>query len=69
MFQQAVYGDKFISVKKIVFLVPNLIRFHGRSVKKITEDKISISKSRLELENDKYLISIDQSYNYDKLNK
>ena len=69
MSQQAVFGDKSISVKTIVFSVPNLRQFHGHSVKKIDEDKISVCKGRLELENDKYLILIDQSYNYNELKK
>jgi len=65
--QQAVAGDKSIAVDKIIFAIPNLREFHGLSVKKITDNNISVSKGRLLLENDKYIITLDKSNKYKNL--
>ncbi|WP_430965264.1 hypothetical protein [Spongiimicrobium sp. 2-473A-2-J] len=65
--QQAVFGDKSVSVEAINFCVPNLRSFHGTIVKKITKGKRYTGKNRLKLENEKYLISIDKAKNYNDL--
>ena len=62
--QQAVSGDKSIAVDKVVFAVPNLREFHGFTVKKITDNNVSVSKGRLLFENDKYIITLDKSNKY-----
>jgi len=64
--KQAVFGDKSIAVNKLTFSIPNLIEFIGSTVKKITEDNISISMNRLKLENDNYIIIIDKCQRYEE---
>lgn len=63
----AVLGDKSIPVEKLRFSIPNLRGFHGIPVKKLTATNLSISKGRIRLENDNYVILIDKSPNYKKL--
>ena len=62
--QQAVLGDKSISVNKILFSIPNLREFHGLPVKSITERNFSISMNRLMFEDDNYVITIDKCNDY-----
>lgn len=64
--QQAVLGDKSISVEKITFSIPNLRDLLGLPVKKVTSQNISTLMNRLRLENDNYIISIDKCSNYKK---
>ncbi|MCM5663662.1 hypothetical protein [Galbibacter mesophilus] len=67
MSQEAVSGDKSISVDSIKFSVPNLRSFLGITVKKLTEQNSYTGRNRLKLENEKYLISIDKAENYSDL--
>lgn len=62
--QQAVSGDKSIAVEKIIFSIPNFRNLYGLPVKKITATTFSFSKSRLKLENDDYIISIDKCFDF-----
>lgn len=62
--QEAVLGDKSISVNKILFSIPNLREFYGFPVKSITEKNFSTSRSRLILEDDNYIITIDKCQDY-----
>lgn len=62
--QQAVWGDRSIPVNKILFSIPNLREFHGLPVKSTTEKPSQIRMSRLRLEDDTYIITIDKCYDY-----
>lgn len=67
MSQEAVLGDKSISVESIKFSVPNLRSFHGTTVKKVTKTNTYTGRNRLKLENEKYIISIDKAEKYSDL--
>ena len=67
MIRQVVLGDSSVAVEKLVFSVPNLRRFRGQSVKKIINENPFVSHCRLKLENEKYIILLDESFNYDTL--
>ncbi len=67
--QQAILGDKSIAIEKLRFSVPNLREFHGLSVKRVTEKNISVSRNRLRLENENFIIILDKCYNYKELYK
>ncbi|WP_282017762.1 hypothetical protein [Salegentibacter mishustinae] len=63
----AVYGDKSISVDKILFSVPNLREFMGNNIKKQDESNCSFWRGRIELENEKHIIRIDKKNHYKDL--
>ena len=63
--QQAVYGDKTIPVKKIVFSIPNFRRYLGSLVKYRGDNSTGSSMNRLMLENGDYIISIDKCLDFD----
>lgn len=67
MSQEAVFGDKSISVESIKFSLPNFRSFLGTTVKKITETNSYTGRNRIKLENDKYLIYIDKEQKYSAL--
>ncbi|MCW3806832.1 hypothetical protein [Plebeiibacterium marinum] len=67
---ESVLGDKTISVTKVNFAIPNLKDFLGSSVKSENkEGSVQLSKSRLVFENEDYLIIIDKSLTFKKLNE
>jgi hypothetical protein len=65
--KQAIVGDSSITIEKVRFSLPNFLHFLGHSTKVENENKIS--KNRLKLENDDFLILIDRCSNYDNLFK
>jgi len=67
--KDVVYGDKTIAVNKLKFSIPNLRDFRGSVVKRTTKSNIKTSTSRLVLENEKYIITIDKCHDYDKRQK
>lgn len=68
MRNEALIGDFSIPVEKIKFSIPNFYDFLGISVKRITDDNISLQKGRMILENEKYVIKLDKVYDYKELN-
>lgn len=58
--QEVIFGDKSISVEKLIFSIPNLKEFEGLNVKRAAVTKFSIFRSRLTFENDNYIIRIDK---------
>lgn len=58
--QDAIFGDKSVSVQKIRFSIPNLREFYGLTVKRETDKNISTSADRLILEDDVFKITIDK---------
>jgi len=64
--QQAILGDKSVSVEKVKFSIPNLREFHGLPVKRITEKNISTSMDRLVFEDETYKIIIDKCTDFKK---
>ena len=67
--EEAVKGDKSITVSKVIFAVPNLRDFFGLPVKKINDTGIKLSRSRLRFENENYIIVLDKSNEYKNLKK
>ncbi len=65
IYKQAVDGDKTIPVEKIGFSIPNFRSFLGTIVKKDIGTSRRSSMSRLELENDDYIILIDKGIDYE----
>jgi len=66
--KQAILGDYSIAVDTLKFSIPNLREFNGTVVKKIIDENIFISTSRMRLENDNYVITIDKCYDYKERN-
>lgn len=69
VYEEAVKGDKSITVSKVIFAVPNFRDFFGLPVKKINDTGIKLSRSRLRFENDNYIIVLDKSNEYKSLKK
>ncbi|WP_281846183.1 hypothetical protein [Olleya namhaensis] len=64
--KNVVIGDSSINVDSITFSIPNLKQFYGTPVKKKLKESVSCFKSRIELDNDDYLIFIDKTINYEE---
>ena len=65
-FKKVVFGDKTIAVNKLRFSIPNLRDFRGMAVKKKTEGNTQILRSRLTLENNNYIITLDKCPDFTK---
>lgn len=63
---ETVFGDRSVLVEKIVFSIPNLRDFHGMPIKKIINEDVLLRRGRLTLENETYVINIDQCEDYQK---
>lgn len=70
---QTYLGEKSIECSEVSFVLPNMKSITGHSVKTKTEKGTSYSKSRINLEDGKYLIQIDkveqEQEEYSKLRK
>lgn len=64
LIQTAIKGDKSIPVTKISFSIPNLKDFLGLPVKQVYDRRMQLNKSRLQFENDDYIITIDKHIDY-----
>jgi hypothetical protein len=62
--KRAIAGDKSIGVEKVKFSIPNFREFLGLTVKRINDERKSLSRSRIELENEDFLIYIDKDFDY-----
>lgn len=58
--QEAILGDKSISVEKVRFSIPNLRDFHGLPIKNISKKY----RGRLIFEDDNYILTIDKCYDF-----
>lgn len=62
---QAIRGDKSIPVSKILFALPNFsLDFLGISTKDIRYTGAYVTKNRIELENEDYILNIDKRSDY-----
>lgn len=66
MVSTGVKGDKSISVTMVRFAIPNLRSFNGDVTKESIETGNRISRTRITLENEEYLIVIDKRYKYEE---
>jgi hypothetical protein len=63
----AILGDKSIPVSSVRFTIPNLRHLMGLQVKRLQNEVIKSSNSRIELNNSDYRITIDKSFEFQEL--
>lgn len=64
--QFAIRGDKSVNVDKIRFVIPNVREFFGEETTiRNTETNTPLQRSRIILENEKYIINIDKCHDYE----